>query len=342
MKRHTFLPFISKGLNYKLKVAFYLMANAPLVVCIYIILRYIYPQSGAELDIRIPIVILIMIVISNIGFFILKRIFDHIVFISKKAELIASGDTSYHIDLKRDDELGDLGNALNQLTGRIRMNMEELKNYSQRTAELNLEIQKRIYVFSSLLQISSLISQGANLDNILKLITEKARLLTDSDVAYMLFQSDISETFQMRAVDGVGAQDLLRIKLEPDENFYKVIGTYKQLILDQENILSEDIKKYFKETFKLKNALALPIFLKGKIKAILGVGNNRDEFLYKKDDIELLDIFAKQTAIAIENDMLTHRIEKLEIKDTLTGLYNETFIYNRLQEEIRRAIIYQR
>ncbi|MDP2830639.1 MAG: GGDEF domain-containing protein, partial [Candidatus Omnitrophota bacterium] len=34
--------------------------------------------------------------------------------------------------------------------------------------------------------------------------------------------------------------------------------------------------------------------------------------------------------------------EKLEIKDTLTGLYNRFFIKSRLQEEIKRAIVYQR
>ena len=76
--------------------------------------------------------------------------------------------------------------------------------------------------------------------------------------------------------------------------------------------------------------------------AVLGIGNTKEESLYNKDDLELLDIFAKQVAIAIENDLLLHRIEKLEIKDTLTGLYNEAFIHTRLQEEIKRAIIYQR
>jgi diguanylate cyclase (GGDEF)-like protein len=40
--------------------------------------------------------------------------------------------------------------------------------------------------------------------------------------------------------------------------------------------------------------------------------------------------------------MLIHRIEKLEIKDALTGLYNEAFVRSRLQEEIKRAIAYHR
>jgi diguanylate cyclase (GGDEF)-like protein len=88
--------------------------------------------------------------------------------------------------------------------------------------------------------------------------------------------------------------------------------------------------------------LALPVFSRGRVAAILGIANNKDLFLYKKEDVELLDIFSKQIAIAIENDILINKVEKLEIKDALTGLYNESFISLRLTEEIRRAIIYQR
>ena len=92
----------------------------------------------------------------------------------------------------------------------------------------------------------------------------------------------------------------------------------------------------------MKNCLAMPVFLKSKVKAILGIGNTREDFQYNKDDIELLDIFSKQVAIAIENDIMASRIEKLEIKDALTGRYNQGFINSRLQEEIKRAIAYQR
>jgi diguanylate cyclase (GGDEF)-like protein len=43
-----------------------------------------------------------------------------------------------------------------------------------------------------------------------------------------------------------------------------------------------------------------------------------------------------------ENEKLTRRMEKLEINDAVTGLFNESFIRNRLEEEIKRAIMHQR
>ncbi len=317
------------------------MSILPLLVCIYLVSNYILPHVGLKLDIAASIAISILIAI--IGFFLIKEVFDRILSVSIDAKLIAAGDITHTVTAKEEDEVGDLGDALNQLTQRIRGNMDELKNYSEKTTEINLEIQKRVLVLSSLLQISSLISQGAKLEDILKITVEKSRLLANSDAAYLLLREEGQEPFSIKIADGINATYLLKIRIEPQEVlFSKIAKNTKPFILDKTNMLPENLSVAFYDKFKLKNTLAIPVFLRGRIVALLGIGNTKDPFSYRKDDLELLDIFAKQVAIAIENDLLMHRVEKLEIKDALTGLYNEAFIRNRLQEEIKRAITYQR
>ncbi len=147
----------------------------------------------------------------------------------------------------------------------------------------------------------------------------------------------------MKVADGANSEYLLKIRVEPREPlFQKAININKPLLLDKENMLSENLTVDFYEKFRLKNTLALPIYLAGRVVAMLGIGNTQESFLYKREDMELLDIFSKQIGIAIENDRLIQRIEKLEIKDALTGLYNEPFIRERLEEEIKRSITYHR
>ncbi len=337
MIKHKNHSLVSFSLGRKLKVSFALMSILPLLV---LISTYTLSTIGWKVDIiTVPIIIFIAI----IGFFVIKEVFDRIISVSAEARLIAAGDISRRLEIGHPDEVGDLSEALNQMTQNIRNNMDELKTYSEKTTEINLEIQRRVLVLSSLLQISSLISQGAKLEDILKITVEKSRLLAHSDAAYLLFREEKEETFSMRIADGVNSQYLLKIKAEPQEYLFdNVIHKIKPLILDKHNVLPGNLAVSFYEKFKLKNTLALPIYLRGRVTGILGVGNTRETFLYRKDDIELLDIFAKQVAIAVENDILVHRLEKLEIKDALTGLYNEAFIHNRLKEEIKRAITYQR
>lgn len=334
------LSITSRGLRYKLRIAFYLMYILPLLIYIYVVSNYILPYVGLKLDITVSF---LSIIIALLGFWVVKEVFDRVLSVSTEAKLIVGGDISRSLDMEHADEVGDLSRALNHLTTRIRQDMDELKNYSEKTSEINLEIQKHVSILSNLLQISYLISQGARLEEILRLVTEKSQLLSDSEVAYLFLREENAEIFRMKEVDGINSEALRKIEIRPEEELFSgLIKARKPLILDQENSLPQNLSASFYERFKLKNTLALPVCLKGRITAILGIGNNYDPFLYKEDDIKLLDIFAKQLAIALENDILVHRLEKLEIKDTLTGLYNEAFIRNRLEEEIKRAITYQR
>lgn len=335
------LSVASCGLRSKLKISFYLMSILPLLVSVYLVSEHIFAHRGFKLEVAFAVGISVFIAV--IGYFVVKDIFDRIVSVASDAKLIAAGDLERAINIEHPDEVGDLGEALNQLSQRIRSNMDEIKTYGEKTTQINLEIQRRVIVLSSLLQISSLIAQGSAIDEILEFITEKSRLLGDSDVAYLLFREDSEDTFRMKEASGQNCEYLLKIHLQPKGTFLaQAILSNKSLTVDKENKLPADATRIFSENFRLKNTLALPVYLKGRVIGLLGIGNSLRDFSYKKEDQELLDIFAKQIAIAVENEILIRRVEKLEIKDALTGLYNGEFLHARLQEEIKRAIAYQR
>lgn len=341
MTKQRNLSLTSRGVKYKLNIAFYLMSILPLLVCIYLVSNYILPNIGLKLDIVASVAISIFIALA--GFYVIKEVFDRIVSVSADAKSIVAGDLNHRVEVVYKDEIGDLGEALNQLTQRIRGDMEELKGYSDKSTEINLEIHKRILILSNLLEISSLISHGDKLDSILKFIVEKSRALANSDSAYLFVKDEENDTFSVKMKDGVDSDYLLQLRLNSqDKLFNKLIASNKPLIIDKENVLTRDLENAFYEKFKLHSTLAMPVHLKGEIIGILGIGNERGDIIYRKDDRELLEFFTKQIAIAVKNDILLQQLKELEIKDALTGLYNEAFISNRLEEEIKRAIVYRR
>lgn len=331
----------SRTIKQKLIIAFQLMSILPFLVSAYLVSTYILPKFGFKIDIVASLIISIFVAV--IGLFVIKEIFDRLTSVTSQAKIIAAGDINRKLEVEHGDEVGELSNVLNQLTNRIRGNMDELKHYSEKTTEINLEIQKKIIVLSNLLQVSSLISEGSKFEDILKIAVEKSRLLANSETAFLLFKDESKESFYVKVADGVKADHLMTIEIGPKEDIYnKAFNLNKPLILDKQNILKDNLTIDFFTKFQVKNCLSMPIFLRGRVKAAFAIANLKDNFLYTKDDIELLDIFSKQIAIAIENDILAHRIEKLETKDILTGLYNQNYIEGRLQEEIKRAIAYQR
>jgi len=331
----------SRTVKQKLMVAFQLMSILPFLVCVYLLSIYIFPKSGIRLDIVVYLAVSAFLAI--VGLLVIKEVFDRLTSVAAEAKCIAAGDINRELEVQYSDEVGELGNILNQLTHRIRSDMDELKDYSAKTTEINIEIQKKIIVLSNLMQISAMISEGSRFDEVLKIAVEKSRSLANSEIAFLLFRNEVNEFFRMKTVDGVRAHYLISMEIGPKDNIYnKVLNLNKLIILDKQNLLNDNLSAEFSAKFQIKNCLAVPIFLRGSVKAVLGIANTRDDFSYKKEDIELLDIFSKQIAVAIENDVLSHKIEKLEIKDALTGLYNLVFIESRLQEEIQRAIVYQR
>lgn len=327
----------SRGIKHKLTIAICLMSVIPILIC----LNYIFPSLFISFisKTNLAFVILIMLFIIALGIGVIKQIIDPVVDLSKDAQLIASGDLKRRIEIKSDDEVGQLGSALNQLTAKIKESMDELKGYGSKTAQINFEIQKRIVVMSGLLQISGLISQAAKLEEILHLCVEKLKGFADSSLGFLFLLED--GQFVLKAQNGLSNDSSHRISFsEHSECIEHIFKKHTISILDAKN--PHGPCQTLASSLRIKNFLCLPIFSHQKPIGILGVGNCIEDFAYARDDCELLDIFAKQVAIALENDLLLQRVEKLEIRDTLTGLYNEQYITSRLDEEIKRAIIYQR
>ncbi|MFH0918344.1 MAG: diguanylate cyclase [Candidatus Omnitrophota bacterium] len=331
----------SRTIKHKLMVAFQLMFILPFLVCVYLLSIYIFPRFGFKLDILIYLAVSVFLAI--VGLLVIKEIFDRLTSIANQAKFIAAGDVNCKLEVQHNDEVGELSSVLNQLTYRIRSNMDELKDYSEKTTKINIEIQKKIIVLSNLMQISSLISGGSKFEEISKVVVQKSRALANSETAFLLFKDEPQGSFYMKVSEGIKSDYLMTVQVSPQEDIYnKVFNSNKLVVLDKQNVLPDNLTVDFLTKFQVKNCLAMPIFLKDTVKAVLAIANTRDNFSYAKDDIELLNIFTKQLAVAIENDALAHRVEKLEIRDGLTGLYNRFFIKNRLQEEISRAIAYQR
>lgn len=336
------MSITSRGLHYKLRIAFCLMSVVPLLTCIYLFFIYSPFISGVPFSqIQITLSVMISIAIAFIGFVVTKQMVDPIIKISSEAKIIARGDLGRIIEVKQDDEVGELGNALNQLTHRIKDNMEELKHFGDRTKEINLEIHRRVIVLSSLLQISSFISQGEKIKEILEVTVEKILQIGDAEIGFLFLSDPQTGALSLNNVYGLDAQRLSGLNLAPNNLLYKIIASREFITIDSKTVPSADTDN-FRLTFGLKNAFIVPVISRGKAIGVLGIGNNKKDFVYRSDDLELLDIFAKQVAISIESDFLMHKAQSLEIKDPLTGLFNESYIKSRLDEEIKRAILYQR
>ncbi|MBU3912151.1 MAG: HAMP domain-containing protein, partial [Candidatus Omnitrophica bacterium] len=130
------MSFVPKGLKYKTMIAFSLMSLIPLLICFWLAINFIFPNINALLGVsigNISLILFISLFISVLGLYITRQMIDPIVKMAGDAKIMANGDVSKVIEVKGEDEIGDLGLSLNAMTQKIKENIEELKVYGEQT-----------------------------------------------------------------------------------------------------------------------------------------------------------------------------------------------------------------
>jgi diguanylate cyclase (GGDEF)-like protein len=327
------MSIASRALRPQLAIAFCLMSVIPILALLNFIFPSFLPRNFFET------IIITIITLSLFGFLIIKRIVDPIIKINSEIKVIASGELSHKIDIDREDEIGEISEALNQLTQNIKSNMDELKIYGERTKDINVQINKQVIALNGLLQISNLISKGMDLKDIFEATISRLAQMSSSSAVFLLSKKE--NGFQIVNHYGL-SEDVLAAATDPTNAYlFNNLFVKKPYAKTERPVLAGNLEELPK-VLKIKNILTCPVMVQGGVWGILGVGNQLYSFRYSEDDIELVNIFSKHLSIAVENDFLVRKVKELEIKDPLTGLYNRRYILSRFNEEILRAISHQK
>lgn len=338
LKRMSLIP---RGLRYKLMIVFCLMSIIPLLVAVYLVRDYIFPPSGDI--ITLSWVILFCLIVAFLGWLLARQMIKPVIEIALEAKLIAEGDLNRRISVDAEDEIGELARSINQLTVRIKENMAELKSCGEKTRLIDTAIHRRVLALSGLLQIGEHISTGVEMKDIMSLIVGKIMEVIDGGYGMLLLpKSDKPEILEINIVNNVVNDRLRQLEIRSGRGILGAsLASGSAIYADSKTKVSKDMEG-FREYYGIKNFVAFPIVSRNKPVGMLLVGNEKEDFEFKDDDLALINIFAKQTAVVYESDLLAKKTKELAIKDDLTNLYNEKYIVARLDEEIKRALLYQR
>ncbi|MBI2885271.1 MAG: diguanylate cyclase [Candidatus Omnitrophica bacterium] len=341
------LGVVPQGIRLDVLCAFLLMSVVPLVVLLLVAGWFAFPSvrefyhleqwfpliaSPSEATWWLLSILTLTMAISLLGSaYLAVKIITPVIHLSHHAKSLAAGDYDARMtDDARTGELGDLSAALKKLTSQIRTNMVELKQLGDRTTQMNFEINTRMVMLSGLLQIGELIGGGAGLDIVLDLVVEKLALLDPQGFSFLSLQPVEGLPVTLRRSHNV---DLGRLTIPPPKP--------ATVTIDAGHRPSAGLEPLWKQ-LDGANVVLQPVFVRGKPVGMLGVGNRYPEFAWTQESVDLAGIFAKQISIALENDLLLRKTKLLAIHDELTGAYNETYVRQRLTEELKRALLYQR
>ncbi len=328
-----------KSLRYKLMIAFSLMSIIPLLVIVYFVNIYIFPNIDNLLE--VTVVVLITLWLSWLGYLLIRQIINPVIDLALETKLIAEGRFGSKVALDRDDELGDIASAVNTMTSKIRSYIGELQDYSKKTAALNIQIHKKVITLTNLMQLGDLISAGSGFDDVAKFAVEKIADELDSSFCAIYLRQKPGN-YMLKVINNNTGKEVPANEIENKIASLEKMFSRREYVLMDARPPEKAWLIELKKALMIDNVIFYPMKLEQKIVGVIALGNFNKGFEFGEDIIGIVRAFEKELILGYHSTRVFERVKSLEVVDSLTGLYSRGYLEERLQDEINRAVFYQR
>ncbi len=320
--------FGSLSVKRKIWIALSLISLIPILF----LLNYFY---GGFFYVSFSIkIILILIFIILLGWWLIFETILSFLKVYTRAKKTAKGiglETS-HLP----NEVESLENLISALSSKVQESFWQLKELSQKTEDLNRQVLAKVSVFSTILEANALISKKIPSEEVIQFLLQRLQEIFRFKMCVCCLKSNNKDTLKPVACLGV-ATPLLEEIIEKEKQFF--LGLKAITLLDKEN--SPQQRKSFLG-LGINSLIYLPLYFKEGFLGVVILGSHKEQIALSEDDLKVLNLFAQNISLLWEHKRLWRKVEELEIIDDLTDLYNERYIFKRLEEEINRATAYQR
>ena len=169
----------------------------------------------------------------------------------------------------------------------------------------------KVKALSGLIEVGMIINSAVRLDDVMKLVMEKAQGVMDAEASSVLLINEEKNVFECPVAFGEAGEKFKTIEIPIDAGIAGWVAEHQQpqLITDayQDSRFNAQVDQ---ETgFRTKSILAAPLIVREKLIGVAEVINRKDGEAFTEDDLLLFNAFCRQVAIAISNA----RVYELEI-----------------------------
>ncbi len=175
-----------------------------------------------------------------------------------------------------------------------------------------------------------------NLDQLLNSIVCIIVQTIDVEKIAMFLEDEESQDFTIRACHGLDKETQQKLVLKENDKIVQLMKKNAKILVKAELKQFEnasEVEELFEKLNTIDAELGIPLFFKEHLVGILFISKKKSEHIYNQGDIDVLNAFAAEASVAIENA----RLYSEAIIDGLTKLFHHNYFFRRLKEEIARA-----
>ena len=205
---------------------------------------------------------------------------------------------------------------------------------------LHQDLFKKFNRFVTLAELTKVLSPIQNPEKLLQMILEQsAELLTAEQGSLMLLDLE-TDALLLEAKKGVVLGVDQKHRINRGEGIAGKVMEHGEPILVENLENDPRIMQKNRDHYKTRSFVSIPIKIDDRIIGVLNLSDKTTGEVFNEEDLRLIQSFATHAAIVMERNMFfnkTEELKKLTITDSLTGLLNRRYLYERLKDELGRA-----
>jgi len=270
------------------------------------------------------------------GLFLARRMVVPIRTLRQGAARIGGGDLTQRISIKTGDELESLAEQFNDMAGRLKDSYADLeKKVEIRTREL----EKSNSELRALGEVSQAVNSTLDLNTVLETIVAKAVQLSGTEAGAIYVYNTVKREFELKATSGMSGELIAAIR-DQHTDFSEAVGqTVEQRVPVQVPDLKDEPPSALTDIVLragFRARLVIPLVgVEGAVGALVVRRKVPGEF--SKGTIDVLQTFAAQSVVAIENANLFHQIEEKGRELQMASQHKSQFLAN-MSHELRTPL----
>ena len=271
------------------------------------------------------------------GLLLARRMIGPIQALRVGAARIGSGDFGQRISIKTGDELEALADQFNDMGSRLQESYADLENkVEMRTQELAQSVEE----LRALGEVSQAVNSSLDLPAVLATIVAKAVQLSDTEAGAIYVYEDAERQFRLRATHGMSDDLIAAIADRQTDLGDTTIGeaAERREPIQIANLSEEPRTPIFDIILAagFRALLVVPLLRPDRIFGALVV-RRRQPGEFPKATVDLLQTFAAQSVLAIQNARLFTEIEEKGRQLEVASQHKSQFLAN-MSHELRTPL----
>jgi signal transduction histidine kinase len=280
-----------RGVRQSMKVIFSCLTAIPFVV-----FAFIYFRIGTFNTALSASLIILALVLVLEGFIVFRRMAEHIEQLSSAITRAEKGTLKDIQKIGDTRELIIIADAFNRTLTKLENTAKELGVKAVQASTLN--------------EVREIVSKTIHMEEIARLILERAVNVVASQAGYMAVRRGRSQNLHIAAISGIDDNIREGLRLDADKTLAGRVVQEKIPILIEDIEQEDEMKRLNVPDMKLARLLFLPILAKRSIIGALVLGRDRDQPPYKDEEVQFLQTLLQQVAFNFENAMLYEEIQQ--------------------------------